>query len=244
MHQHSQRRVKIHSSKLEEIPMNDDLALFQKFADEARAKPSFAANYIDHGYKTGDWKTGRDKTIINGRRLVGDCPGTMIGRARYDETTKRTEYRVVRVADNVPPPTREEFGFLDTKYWKDGKDPVRFVRILSLLDLETRELSVYVASSFSGYDAIGAAVGAWVHNCTAHPEDAGKLPLLEFASSEYTNKEGEKNYDPLLDVVGWVEWPAGVRHITPPAPPEPPAPPVLATKGNGLRPARDDEIPF
>jgi hypothetical protein len=221
--------------------MTDDLELFKKFANEARAKPNFGTGFIDHDYKTGEWKTGKDKTIVNGRQLGADYLDVMIGRSKYDEESKRTDYRIVRVADGVPPPKREELGDLNQDYWKDGKDPWRFVRILPLFDPETHEQFVYIASSFSGYDAIGAVVGAWADNRKKHPEST-EVALIEPDSREYHNKDGKKSFDPLLDIVGWVERPLSVRHIRPPAI-SPPTPPAIPRKNGGSR-DMDDSIPF
>jgi hypothetical protein len=52
---------------------------------------------------------------------------------------KASAYRVVRVADNVPPPKRDELGDLNKNYWRDDRDPWQFVRILPLFDQETHE---------------------------------------------------------------------------------------------------------
>jgi hypothetical protein len=214
---------------------NQDFELFKKFADEARAKPSFGAGFFDHDYKTGNWFTknkNKEKINSNGRQLGADVPDVMIGWARYDETTRRFEYRVVRVADGVPPPKREELG--DPDSWQ-------FVRIMPVFDDETHEQFVIVAKGPSGYEAIGAVADGWVDNNKYHPEDRGKVPLIALCSESYLNKKDNKtNYNPTFDIVGWIIRPSSLRHIRPPAAASPAPTTNKNDGGHGIA----DEIPF
>jgi hypothetical protein len=173
--------------------MNTDLAHFQKFADEARARPSFEADYLDHNYKSGEWKCGRDKVISNGRQLGADIADLMIGWFKFDEENRRSTYILVRVDAGQPPKRRDELGDRDESRWNDGKDPWRFVRVLPLFDDETHESLIYTASSFGGYDAVAALTQAWIDNCKHHPEDADKVPLVGLADKEYTTKKAKPN---------------------------------------------------
>ena len=53
-------------------------------------------------------------------------------------------------------------------------------------------------------------------NLAAHPEDHGKVPLVELMTDSYHNNHGKQIFVPIFEIVGWVERPAAVRRILPP----------------------------
>jgi hypothetical protein len=234
--------------------MNTDLALYQKFADEARAKPGFGASFFDFDYKTGEWKTGKDKVISNGRQLGADMADLMVGWTKFDETSKRSDYHVVRVADGQPPKKRDELGDLNKAHWKDGtKDPWKFVRILPLFDDETHEILHLCRQQLQRLRCCRGAHASMARQLqiSSGRRRQGSADRIIEHRRLREQKKNEQNFDPLFEILGYIERPDSVRHLRPPA--AAPAPTTTANKkdnGGGPdkitsgRPDIDDEIPF
>ena len=116
--------------------------------------------------------------------------------------------------------------------WKFGKDkkicnehrlaadvadamPWRIVRALPFWDPETREMFVFTAEGSSG-DAIANLTLAWADYKEAHPTEADYMaPLIELASRPPS--EGEAYHVPIFNGIDWIERPAALRHLKPPA---------------------------
>jgi hypothetical protein len=218
----------------EQTNMSDlNLERFRKFAAEARSKPGFEATLLIYSWKKGNWTTGKDDKVVvrNGRQLGADVTDAMIGFQRYDKETRQWDYRIVRVNDDAPTPKREELSDPNAEDWHDGKDPWTPVRILPLFDPETHQSFVWKVSGFSEANALSILTDAWIE---LHSEHADKVPLVALDSE----KKGDENFNPMLDIVGWIERPAAIRHLKPPA-----AAVIKPKKGNGGS-LYDDEIPF
>jgi hypothetical protein len=226
------------SLKTGKTPMSDlNLERFRKFAAEARSRPGFEATLFTFSWKTGKWTTGKEEKMIvhNGRKLAADIADLMHGYQRYYKETKQWDYRIVRVNDDVPAPKRDELSDPNEQDWRDGKDPWTQVRPLPLFDLETHESFVWKAIGFSEANAVSILTDAWRENIEAHPEDADQVPVCALDCEQ----KNEGNFNPLLDIVGWIVRPVAVRHIKPPA-----AAAIKLKSGNSGNRDIDDAIPF
>src|SRR5262249_61295632 len=64
--------------------------------------------------------------------------------------------------------------------------------------------------------AVANLIGAYADNAAAHPEESGKVPLIELATDSYKSQHGKQIYVPTFEILKWVERPDAVRRILPP----------------------------
>jgi hypothetical protein len=218
---------------------------------------------------TGEYRrVGKNNNgLMNGQKLASDPADTMTGWQRFRDN--RPIYILGRVADGYQPPEREELGPVDP----NKKDPWQRIDLLPFWDPESRELMLFSAASQGSRDAVASLIGAYADNLAAHPEDRGKVPLVELATDSYENTHGKQIFIAIFEVVDWAERPTAVRRILPPpvrvleltavptvpaTPPSDPTPaksdqrapsvtkakPKKSAERHAPAPDMDDEIPF
>jgi|SRR6516165_675558 hypothetical protein len=218
---------------------NSEFEALRRFAASTRSRSGFGVPLVKFDGNNGKWSAGKKGIDMNGRHLVAVTVDVMHGHQKFVDN--KPTYAVGRIGDGFVP-KRDKLGDLDEDLWpKKGKDPWQFVLFLPLFDPETHEVFLFTSASDGGKDAIGALVDAYLDNCEAHPEDAGKPPLVELGVDSYTNTHNKTIYVPLLDIIGFVEMPATILRIKPPPlpviedQPQPPAetmPPVDAVEAS------------
>jgi hypothetical protein len=176
----------------------------------------FEAAFKKFNANTGEWTAGKNATSMNGRKRVADVPDLMKGHQRFQD--RKPIYALVRVANGISPPRREQLGDTDSLLWdRDEGDPWKFVAALPFFDPETREPFIYITSTDGGIRAIGSLVKAFAAEQRERP---GKLPLVELDKDSYPNKRGGRTFVPIFDIVVWLDRPAAVkRSLPPPLPP-------------------------
>jgi hypothetical protein len=206
-------------------------------------------------------RIGRDKNKepMNGQRWGTDPYNAMAGWQKVQKGQAPT-YILGRIADGYQVPPREECGDNDPSYWPDpNKDVWQEVAFLPCWQQVTREVILLSGASEGTRNAIGNFLEAFAEGVEAHPEDANtnKVPVVELTVESYESKHGKTIYNPVLELVDWVEMPAALLRVRVPpvkqldltalpspesvAPSSAPAR-VKAVKfaGGGM----DDEIPF
>jgi hypothetical protein len=242
----------------EELKMSTlELEHLRRFAATSRSRPNFEAALLKLDVDNGKWQAG--KKDANGRRLGADVLDAMGGFQKFKN--KIPTLAIVRIADGIAPPKRDELDERDENRWSDNRDPWQAVSILPVFDPETHELFIFSSTAQGGRDAIAYLIEAYADNCTAHPEEADKLPLVELHSDHYTNKHGRVIHKPVFDIVDWIARPSVIRRLKPPpleilAIEDKSAPAPAAGLGRPTNPKRkikvpgassddiDDEIPF
>jgi hypothetical protein len=195
-----------------------DLQKLQHYAASSRSYVSFGgATYIKLDYKTGKRTAGKAGTDIAGRKFGADVPDVMAG-FQWLETGKKPEYALTRILDrDVAPIERAELSNNDPKRWLDPeKDPWQPVSGLPCFDPETHQNFIFLAT-YSARDAVADLIQAVVDHAAAHPEDADKLPLVEFCVREYPKNDGTTGYALYFEIDSWIDRPKAVLHINPPS---------------------------
>jgi hypothetical protein len=190
--------------------MQKDLELLRRFAVASRSRPNFGGSFLK--LDEGNWLAG--KKDANGRRLGADVPDAMGGYQKFKN--KKPILAIVRIADGIAPPERDELDETDESLWSDRKDPWQPVSILPFWDPETHEIFIFSSSAQGGRDAVAYLIEAYADNCAGHPEDADKLPLVELCSDSYVNTHGRTIYKPLFEVRDWILRPTALRRLKPP----------------------------
>jgi len=124
-------------------------------------------------------------------------------------------YAVVRVADRIPAPRREDLGDTDERLWGEKQeDPWKKVAVLPLFHPETRETFIFSTTTDGGTRAVGSLVNAFV---AERRERAGAtLPVVELDNDSYFNNKNKRIFAPILDIIGWTDRPVGVKRSLPP----------------------------
>jgi hypothetical protein len=187
-----------------------ELEHLRRFAVASRSRPNFGGSFLK--LDEGNWLAG--KKDANGRRLGADVPDAMGGWQKFKN--KKPTLAIVRIADGIAPPERDELDETDESCWSDKKDPWQPVSILPFWDPETHEIFIFSSSAQGGRDAVAYLIEAYADNCAGHPEDAGKLPLVELCSDSYVNAHGRTIYKPLFEIRNYIERPTALRRVKPP----------------------------
>jgi hypothetical protein len=201
----------------EEVQMErSDLEKLKAYAASSRSEMGMGgAALVKFDYKTGKCTAGRAGDDIAGRKFVADVPDLMAGFQRL-EAGKKPIYALVRVLDSVTLIARAELGDTDPERWLNrDKDPYTAVSVLPLHDPQTMQPFVFPAA-FSARGAVSDLLQAYIDHCTAHPEDANKLPVVEFYVRDYPKGDSSKGYALQFDVVDWVARDERVPHLRPP----------------------------
>jgi hypothetical protein len=178
---------------------------------------------------------------MNEKQLTALVDDTMFGWTKWEDK-RPVDYALVRVADGLKPPKRAQLGDHDQSLWMFDKDPWQFGFYLPLAD-DAGQLFVYSTSSRGGKDAIANLLEAYGDFC--EQESINKLPLVGLSSDHYPHPEYGRVGVPIFEILRWVDRPADIKQIKPPAS----AAPLLAIDHVAEPPAEkknalDDEIPF
>jgi hypothetical protein len=208
---------------------NSQLEHLRKFAASARSGgfnvPIFRLDGNSEYRRVGKNAKADD---MNGQQLAADPGDAMTGWQQFKDNVPI--YCLGRVADGYQPPEREELGPLNPT---DKKDPWARIDLLPFWDTESREVLLFSADNLGSRDAVANLIGAYADNAAAHPEDSGKVPLIELATDSYENQHGKQIYIPVFEILSWIERPDAVRRVLPP--------PVKALDLKALPPAQSNQ---
>ena len=194
--------------------MPNELDHLHRFAAAAR-RGGFGASGFKLDGTTGEYHRFGKTEKMNGERWVAVPADLMEGWQRI-EKGKPPLYVVGRVADGYRRLPREELGDLAEYLWPNGKDPWTPAVWLPFWHPETREVLLFHAANEGSRAAIANPTEAYALACEAHPDQLNFDPLIDLASDSYESKHGRRIYNPILEVVDWVERPAAVRRVIPP----------------------------
>jgi hypothetical protein len=244
------------------VPMHDnELEFLRRYVSVARSHSGFGVSFLKCDGNSGQWKAGKDRTDMNGRRLVADVPDAMHGWQKFE--SNKPIYVIGRICHGYQPPERDTLGDTDRNRWHGGKDPWHPVVLLPMYDPETREPFLFTSTNDGGKDAVTALIDAVVDNVALHADDTNKLPVCGLASNSYLNSHGKEIFVPIFEIMNWTERPEAVRRIKPTpiemlaiesnvvseesksaASPSKRKPQQVAAGGGGGGGIIDDEIPF
>src|SRR5262249_32599100 len=150
---------------------------------------------------TGEYRrVGRNAKTdpMNGQQLACDPADAITGWQRFKDNVPI--YCLGRVADGYQPPEREQLGDLP----EDGKkDPWQRIDLLPFWDVESREVLLFNAGNRGSRSAVANLIGAYADNAAAHPEESGKVPLIELATDSYKSQHGKQIYVPTFEILKW-----------------------------------------
>lgn len=191
-----------------------DLQTFEEFGKEISGRHGFEATVLKFNGETGEWTAGKKGTPMDGKKLVADITDLMKGWLSFDRNRKPT-YAVVRVADRISAPRREDLGDTDERLWDWMQgDPWKLVTVLPFFDPDTRETFTFTTSTDGGTRAVGLLVKAFVAERRERP--GGALPIVELDKDSYVNNKDKTIFTPILDITGWTDRPASVKRSLPP----------------------------
>lgn len=189
-----------------------DLQPFEEFGNENSGQFGFEATVLKFNGQTGEWTAWKNGTSMNGKKLVADVPDLMKGWMRFKD--RKPIYAVVRFADRISPPLREDLSDTDETLWDEKQgDPWKPVTVLPFFDLETREPFIFTTSTDGGTKAVASLVNAFV--AERRERSSKKLPIVELDSDSYVNK-GKRIFTPVLSIIGWTDRPDAVKRSLPP----------------------------
>jgi hypothetical protein len=159
-------------------------------------------------YIRGQWVAGKDKVPIEmGTRMIFNMATAQYGYVRWSGS-KKTDERMVCIADGEPHPNRNDLGDLDEDLYEldsNGKrrDPWQFTLRVTMADPATGKLYSYSATSMGGREAFARFMGYYGEHADDHPNEH---PLVELGSDSYehSNRSFGTVYKPQLTLVGWV----------------------------------------
>jgi hypothetical protein len=193
----------------------DDLALerFEEFGNEMSGPRGFDATLLKYSGVTGEWTAGKNCTSMNGKKLVADMTDLMKGWQTFKD--RKPVYAVVRVADGISAPRREDLGDTDEQLWDEKQgDPWKPVAVLPLFDLETHETFIFPTTTDGGKSAVGVLAKAFFAERRKHSGEM--LPIVELETDSYVNNRGKRIFTPILDIIGWTDRPVAVKRSLPP----------------------------
>lgn len=183
----------------DQLPTQIDPGVDVILRETARANPMLR-------FKEGEYLVGEDKIPLGREYLVYPLDWTR-GWVKWADGAI-VEQRMVRVADDVKLPTREELGDNDKSLWEDEeKDPWVFQNILPMDDLETGEYTIFVTGSIGGKIAVEALCNGVVRAYKKGRQSG--LPIIGLATKPFPTKFGTKPRPHFP--VRW-QGPAATRH--------------------------------
>lgn len=189
---------------------------FREMATAMRSRQGFDGANVKFS-KEGMWLAGKDDEVMDGAELIARVDDTMLGWILWLDK-KPADYHVGFVRDNYVPPRRDQLGHTDKKRWRNGRDdPWELIFILPLIDANDGKIFIYSTKSQGGKDCLANLLDAYAYNKEQHPKDADKLPLVTLAADYYHHPSYGKVHVPILEINRWVERPANLKPIVPPA---------------------------
>jgi hypothetical protein len=191
---------------------------FREVAAAMRSRQGFDGINVKFGQEAG-WLASKDNESLNDAEMLALANDVMLGRVLWLDK-KPADYQVGFVRDRYQPPHRDQLGHTDKKRWRNMKDDPwsQLTYFLPLVDLNNNILFIYSAATKGGKDCLANLLDAYSNNREQHREDAHKLPLVTLARDSYVHPSyGTQVWIPLLDIVKWIEPPANLKPIMPPA---------------------------
>jgi hypothetical protein len=179
----------------DQLPARIDPGVDVILRETARANPMLR-------FKEGEYLVGEDKISLGREYLVHPLDWTR-GWVKWEDGII-VDQRMVRVADDIKLPTREELGDNDESLWKEEKDPWVFQNILPMDDLETREYMIFVTSSVGGKVAVETLCNSVVRAYKKGRQFG--LPVIGLATKPFPTKFGTKPR-PHFPIVRWHDLP-------------------------------------
>ena len=177
------------------LPARIDPGVDVILRETARANPMLR-------FKEGEYLVGEDKIPLGREYLVYPLDWTR-GWVKWEDGII-VDQRMVRVADDIKLPKREELGDNDESLWEEEKDPWVFQNILPMDDLETREYMIFVTSSVGGKVAVETLCNSVVRAYKKGRQFG--LPVIRLATKPFPTKFGTKPR-PHFPIVRWHDLP-------------------------------------
>lgn len=150
-------------------------------------------------FRKGEYFVGTDEVSL-GREFIAVVTELRYGFVKFINNEHAGE-RIIRVADGVAWPRREDLGDLDKALWerdKQGpKDPWVEQYFLPVEDVESGEHFAFVAASKGTHDAVEDLL--WVYSSNTNKG----LPIIALAVGGYKHKSFGWVDTPNLKIVGW-----------------------------------------
>jgi len=177
------------------LPARIDPGVDVILRETARANPMLR-------FKEGEYLVGEDKIPLGREYLVYPLDWTR-GWVKWEDGII-VDQRMVRVADDIKLPKREELGDNDESLWEEEKDPWVFQNILPMDDLETLEYMIFVTTSVGGKVAVETLCNSVVRAYKKGRQFG--LPVIRLATKPFPTKFGTKPR-PHFPIVRWHDLP-------------------------------------
>jgi hypothetical protein len=168
--------------------------------------------FIQWDFRTGNLSAGKNREDFVGKQLVADVPQAMAG-FMHLEKGQKPSYALVRLVDQQiernelsPPPPRKD-GEGERDYWTPCTG-------MSFFEQETRETFILLGA-YDVRSELGTLIDAFVDENQDGAAD--RLPLVTFGVRKYPKNDGTTGYAIQFDIDEWVERPANVLKVQPPA---------------------------
>jgi hypothetical protein len=197
-------------------------------------------------FSKGDYVAGEEgKEIPVGSIFTANVDELLAGWIKWSGG-KPVEHVMVRVAEGVASPKREELGDRDSCRWETDstgvpRDPWQFTNYLALLN-EQGGIFTFATSSRGGLTAVGDLTRRYARHRRAGHRDVHPMIALDVGSYQHQNREYGRIKYPVFKPMGWTPKEVftdalAVAGFTPGA--EPPASPE-ETQAEEM----SDDIPF
>ena len=189
---------------------------FREMAAALHSRQGFDGTMVKFSKESG-WLAGKNGESLNNIQMLALVGDMMRGVVLWLDK-KPADYRVGFVRDRYQPPQRDQLGHADRRRWRrPDEDPWAATVFLPLFDVDNDQLFIYSTTSQGGRDCLANLLDAYVHNREVHPEDVNKLPLVTLTRDSYPHPKYGQIAVPLLDIERWIEPPANLKSIIPPA---------------------------
>ncbi len=167
-------------------------------------------NRLFLSFSKGEFLFGQDKEEVPlGTKFIANMAGLKIGWKRWG-AKKVIDERMGLLSEGFRIPSRSELGDMDQSQWereeKDGslRDPWQLTNELTFLPVDGDEEFVFGASSKGGIGAIGQLCKDYGKLYRQKP---GKAPVIKLGRNSYLHKTFGKLYNPVFELVDWVNEP-------------------------------------
>jgi len=215
---------------------------FALYAELYGGEAFFEGDYIKLTQDNG-WVRGQNKEPINTTEMfVANLQEARHGWIKFDGD--KTERKTVLIMDNPQGIPREECGDMETRRWKDNRDPWMPVIYLPMRCLSDDSVVCFTGTGMGASRAVGELCRIYGR---PGADRGGKMPVVLLDSFTFENRQGGTTRWPRFKIVDW--------QFFEPDTPAPPvelvevsvvAPPAAKTKALAApkRQDMDDEIPF
>jgi hypothetical protein len=157
-------------------------------------------------FSKGDYFAGEEgKSVPVGTHFIVNLEELFVGQVKWRDG-KPVEHIMVRIADGVLPPKRDELGDQDQSTWEmDGtgqpRDPWQLTSYVPMMN-EEGELFTFATSSEGGRKAVGDLARLYAWHRRRHPD---VYPVIALDVDSYLHKKRERGRIkvPRFTIVGW-----------------------------------------